>query len=49
MKKNPPEEFLTSFSSQECTGLIPSGENMTEDEIKAYKEIYSPIVDKNNK
>lgn len=34
------ENFCASCSSGDCTGLIPAGENLTEDEFEAYKEIY---------
>ena len=34
------ENFCASGSAGDCTGLIPAGENLTEDEFEAYKEIY---------
>lgn len=41
------ENFCASCSSGDCTGLIPAGENLTEDELESYKSIYpfsTPLI-----
>lgn len=35
------DEFCPAGSAGDCTGLIPAGENLTEDEFESYKELYS--------
>ncbi len=34
------DTFFTTASSGDCTGLIPEGGNLTEEEFIDYKEVY---------
>ncbi len=41
------DDFIASCSSCECTGLIPSGDNISQSEFLNYKEIYNFSVPQN--
>ncbi|MDO5560189.1 MAG: hypothetical protein Q4F95_11390 [Oscillospiraceae bacterium] len=34
------EDYCTSYSACECTGLIPAGADLTEEEFENYEDIF---------